>query len=57
MRPPVAKNGTDKAVYAAQSAVLQDRKERPNMKFNSYAEYMEYLAAKERTSSAMRRGA
>jgi hypothetical protein len=58
MRPPVAKNNTDKAVYAAQAAVLQDRKERPNMRFNSYAEYMEYLAAKERTtSSAMRRGA
>ena len=58
MRPPVAKNNTDKAVYAAQAAVLQDRKERPHMRFNSYAEYMEYLAAKERTSSsAIRRGA
>jgi hypothetical protein len=51
MQPSVAKSNTDKATYAGTEAILRDRKERPNMRFNSYAEYMEYLAARERTTS------
>jgi hypothetical protein len=41
---------TDMAVYAADKAILRGASEKENMRFSSYAEYMQFIAAKARTT-------
>jgi hypothetical protein len=50
--PVRAMNNTDRAVYAADKAILQDSIGKPNRKFGSYAEYLQFQAAKARTSAS-----
>lgn len=50
--PVKARTNTDRAVYAGDSAILQGAIGRPNQKFGSYAEYLQFVAAKARTSAS-----
>ncbi len=50
--PVKATNGTDSAVYAADRAILQDAVGRRKQNFSSYAQYLQFQAAKARTSAS-----
>jgi hypothetical protein len=49
--PIKATSGTDHAVYAADKAILQDAVGRKKKTYSSYAEYLQFQAAKARTSA------
>lgn len=50
--PIKATNGTEKAVYAADRAMLQDAASGRKQTFFSYAQYLQFQAAKARTSAS-----
>ena len=41
---------TDSAVYAADRVILKEAREKQSLRFSSYADYMQYLAARTRTT-------
>lgn len=49
--PVKATSGTERAVYAADKAILQDAVGRKKRNYSSYAEYLQFQAAKARTSA------
>lgn len=50
-----AGTNTDRAIYAADKAILKEATEKQSLRFSSYAEYMQFIAAQARTTERRQR--